>query len=108
MSLHQAERLVHEVLGDRGNEHALEPYEPLSPEFYGFEVVVSNPGGSAVIGGYMVNPWNGDVWNSSDPCHLVETPALKKLQEAVGRRLRLSKEELVVANALKPFCADSQ
>jgi hypothetical protein len=104
ISVKQAEELVYEILQDPRHQHGLEPYKPLSPEFYGFEVVVPNPGGSGVIGHFMVNPWNGDVWDDDDPCHLVETPTLSELQSEIRKRLGLSKAEFAAASALRPFC----
>jgi len=106
MTVEEAQALVYQIFTpDPHHEVALEPFEMrYSPEFYGFEALRANPGGSDHIGSYLVNPWNGEVWDDDDPCHLVETPGLKKLQIEIRKRLRLTKAELAKAHTLKPFC----
>lgn len=99
-------RLLALVALSPGPRHdvVLEQFEPLSPEFWGFEALRHNPGGSARAGSCMVNPWSGDVWGQGDPCHRIENPELTKLQEEIRKRLKLTTSELAVARALKPFC----
>jgi hypothetical protein len=97
----EARALIYALLKGPSHEYSLEPYTPLSPEFYGFEALGQNPGS---VGGWMVNPWNAEVWDTYDPCRLVTTPRLKKLQDEIRRRHKFTKEELAKAKKLKPFC----
>lgn len=99
-------RLLALVALSPGPRHdvVLEQFEPLSPEFWGFEALRHNPGGSARAGSCMVNPWSGDVWGQGDPCHPIESPELKRLQAEIRKRLKLTESELTAARALKPFC----
>ncbi len=104
MTPEDAQALVYCVLNDPRHEHSLEPYEPLSPAFYGFGVLVRRAGVNPIVGGYMVNPWSGEVWDTSDPCKSVDTPDLKKLQVTIRNKLKLGNAALAAASALKPFC----
>lgn len=106
ITVKEARALVNEIFrhDDPRHEVGLEPFEmPDSPEFYGFEALRANPGGSDHITSYLVNSRTGDVWDV-DGCRLVETPTLKRLQEKTCKRLEFSHAELAKALSLKPFC----
>jgi len=95
-AIFKSDELQHEItLEEYQNEH--------SPEFYGFEALRSNPGGSANVGFYLVNPWTGDIWDIWS-CKLVENPIIKKIQNKIRQHLKLSGTAYNKAHTLKPFC----
>lgn len=82
---------------------SLEAYkDPDAAGFYVFEATASPPTGqSPVIGHYAVNRATGDVWELV-VCRRVNSNALKKLQEVMRKRIRLSREELRHLGAVAP------
>lgn len=106
----EARSLAYGALVGEGNSRkvTLEEYqEERSPEFYGFEALRSNPGGNANAGFYLVNSINGDVW-SIWGCKRVENRVLKRKQEEIRDRLKLSRNEALAAQQMKPFCQGNE
>jgi hypothetical protein len=73
---------------------SLEPYvEKNVPDFFSFEALWDNPipDGSVVVDDLAVDPQTGDVWRRG-ACKL-NSPALKKAQAAVRKRLGLNDKD---------------
>jgi hypothetical protein len=76
---------------------------PLFPDFYFFDVNWNNPNGSVVVGHYAIDRKTGDVW-SSVVCREFTSPALKRLQEAVRRRIGIDKGAYRKLKRPGPMC----
>ena len=72
-------------------------------EFIYFYVYGPNQNASPHLGNFAVNPWTGDVYNS-DSCALLTSPSLKKHQDKIPRRLRLTPERYELLHAKRPIC----
>ena len=75
--------------------------------FMYFEATWPNPVGSPHLGNYAVNPLTGDVYNA-DGCELLQSPALKKLQARIRKRLPNKGEEYSKAKGRKPICGSEK
>jgi hypothetical protein len=69
--------------------------ESVPAGFYAFEATASppNPSASPIIGSFAVNRATGDVWRLV-VCRTVESPALKRSQNSLRKRIGLSRVEL--------------
>jgi hypothetical protein len=63
-----------------------------APEFYEFAVTWDNPNGAVIVGFFGVNRATGDVWKLV-VCRKVEGLGLKRLQEALRKRITLGRVE---------------
>jgi hypothetical protein len=76
ISLEEARRLVYMLVKEHNRDAEVSRIkDPYDADFYYFEVIVSNPVASPVIGHYAVNPWTADVWNPAS-CELVTLPSI--------------------------------
>jgi hypothetical protein len=74
ISLEEARRLVYMLVKEHNRDAEVSRIkDPYDADFYYFEVIVSNPVASPVIGHYAVNPWTADVWNPAS-CELGAAP----------------------------------
>jgi hypothetical protein len=80
-----------------------EPPIPEYPDFYYFEALWHNPGKSAVIGNYAVDPRTGDVWVST-VCKEMKSKVLKVKQKEIRNRIGLSDEDYKKIKKLGPMC----
>ena len=83
---------------------AVEPFmDARSPAtgFYQFAVTWDNVKGSVVVGFFAVNRATGDVWKSA-VCGRVESPGLRRLQDAIRKRIGLARGELRELGAKAP------
>jgi hypothetical protein len=74
---------------------AVDPYTDArspTPDFYEFAVTWDNVNGSVIVGFFAVNRATGDVWQSA-VCSRVESPGLRRLQDAIRKRIGLSHGE---------------
>jgi len=103
----EARHLVDEGLRSHDPSHAIELSQVenrYDRVFMYFEASWPNPVGSPHLGNFAVNPWTGDVFDS-DNCKPVVSQSLRKLQDAVRKKLRLKQEEYTKLHERKPVCA---
>jgi len=74
-----------------------------APEFYFFQAVRYNPGGSASLGHYAVNQWTGDVWDAMG-CKRLTSPSVRRFQNAIRKRSGLPAEEYKRLRGKTPAC----
>ena len=76
------------------------------PQFYFFTAYWSGaPNGSVIIGHYAVDKSTGDVWDAVMECDEISTPALRKLQAEIRRRIGLSDSGYQKIKRKGPMCA---
>jgi len=108
ITLGEGRQLVYETIRvhDPGHLVNVSPADNgQDPDFLHFEATWPNPGGSAHLGNYAVNPWTGAVYDA-DTCELLGSPSATKLRGAIQKRLRLSKQEYAKQKALRPRTCD--
>jgi hypothetical protein len=106
ISLEEGRKLVYAIVAVHDPNHEVDISRvdnPYDVQFYYFEASWPNPAGSPHLGNFAVNPWTGDVFNA-DGCERLTSPSLKKLQDAIRKRSRLTREEYVRLRAKKPIC----
>lgn len=93
-----ARKLVQEALVALGwpSVHADPMKDYWAPEFYSFQAYRSGPvadDGTGVLQSHYlaVNPWTGDVWDTTE-CRPITSPAIQKEQESIWKRSRLPAE----------------
>jgi hypothetical protein len=76
------------------------------PKFYMFEAIqhvdvttVFGVGNATYIG---VNPWTGDVWDNTH-CEKITSPAIKKEQESIRKKLKLTADQLQRLGQKTPY-----
>lgn len=73
-------------------------------DFYFFEATADHPGpGSGVLGHYGVDPRTGNVWDGV-VCRELTSPSLRKLQQTVRTRIRLTEKEYRKLRRPGPMC----
>lgn len=115
VSLEEAQRLVYKALESEGAGatklpgFGLSAYkDPYFPEFYFFEATWDNTGeGSVVIGHYAVDPRTGDVWDAV-VCEELDSPSLRKLQQATRKRLGVTQKEYHKLRRPGPMCSPGE
>lgn len=80
-----------------------EPPLPEYPDFYYLEALWHNPGKSAVIGNYAVDPRTGDVWVSV-ACKEMKSAALRKKQQEIRKAIGLSDQAYKKIKRPGPMC----
>jgi hypothetical protein len=107
ISVEDARKLVYAVLNSQDSPHRIELYRmdnsSYDPDFFYFYAFGPNPAASPHLGNFAVNPWTGDVFDS-DSCERLTSQSLKKLQQHIRKRSRLSGKEYSEASARKPSC----
>lgn len=71
------------------------------PGFYEFAVTWDNPNGSVIVGFFAVNQGTGDVWRLV-VCRTVESPDLRRLQDAIRRKVGLGRRDLIKLRSNAP------
>jgi hypothetical protein len=61
--------------------------------FYEFAVTWDNPNGGVVVGFFAVNQATGEIWKLV-VCRTIESPSLRRLQNAVRKKIGLGPGEL--------------
>jgi len=108
VTLEEADALVTAFFKDRGSTKApgfeLDKYtDPYFPEFWSFQGIFDNPGGSVNLGFYAVDRKTGDVWDGV-VCKRATSPSLRKLQLAIRNRIRLTTDEYRKIRRPGPMC----
>lgn len=87
----------------RKNGCGLEPFYPQFPDWFGFQAVRDNPGGSANLGFFLVDERTADVW-SGVACEKFSSSALDTLQQKIRRRMGLKEDEYQKVQRRGPYC----
>lgn len=110
-----AERLVHEALvalkQDGPKVHVERIHYDYAPQFFAFEAdrhpTPAGTVGAADILYLAVNPWTGDVWDYVT-CQRITSPAIRKAQAAIRKKLNLSPEAQRRLSAKAPGCTEEK
>lgn len=80
---------------------------PDAPDFYAFQAAWYNPKGPALILYFALNPETGDVWDAV-MCRRITSSAIRKEQELIRGRLKISAQAWKSLTAKSPGCSENE
>jgi hypothetical protein len=105
ISVDEARRLAQDAVKLHNAGAALiESPRTFDPNFYFFAIVSNNRDASPIVGYLAVNPLTGDVWSVAGHCERLTSSALKKAQDQIRGRFRLTDTEYERLRAEMPIC----
>ena len=112
ITVEDGRHLVYRSLQAEGFTHlhlAVDYYNVASlPGFYFFEVRYgTNPNGSSTVGHYAVEETTGEVWDAVTCAHYTSA-TLRKMQEDLRQRIRLTDDDRRLVQKHGPFCVGSE
>jgi hypothetical protein len=108
VSVREAEKLILEALPLQTRQlpsFSLERGTDDRGYYFFFAVWAGVPNGSTMIGGYAVDSATGDVFDAVSDCNELSTPALRKLQAQIRRRIGLSDAKYNKIKQKGPLCS---